>query len=206
MIPNEVPATPAPTSKPADAFSIQDEISEAIAGAIHPELMRTQTRMARATPPNNIDAWQLAMAGLAEVEQREQHACERGIELCKRALVADPESLIAAFALTMGHYQQLAFQWSADLQASAMGVAEYGMLCKRLAPDDPYALLAVGTAYMLQGEADLALQALVDATERNPSSARALSFLGQLVGMRGDPDKGIEYLERAAFRASLLTI
>jgi predicted Zn-dependent protease len=109
----------------------------------------------------------------------------------------DAESLIAAFALTIGHYQQLAFQWSTDPQASMQGVLEHAMLCKQLAPDDPYALVAVGTAYMLQGKAELAVEALTQATERNPSSARAWSFLGQLVGMQGDPDKGIEYLQRA---------
>lgn len=180
-----------------DAFDIQDEISQAIAGAIHPELMRTQTSIARAKPPNDIDAWQLAMAGLAHVEQREQHACEEGIEHCNRAISMDDESLIAAFALTMGHYQQLAFQWSVDPTASIQGVVECATLCKRLAPDDPYALLAAGTAYMLQGKAELALKELTEATERNPSSARAWSFLGQLVGMRGDPDEGIRHLERA---------
>ena len=180
-----------------DAFEIQDEISQAIAGVIHPELMRSQARIARAAPPNEIDAWQIAMAGLAEIEQREQEACRKGIELCSRAIALDSRSLIAAFALTMGHYQQLAFQWGTDPAASMQAVLEHAALCKQIAPDDPYSCLAAGTAYMLQGKVELALDALTEATERNPSSARAWSFLGQLVGMQGDPEKGIEYLERA---------
>jgi TolB-like protein/Flp pilus assembly protein TadD len=181
----------------SDAFKIQDDISEAIAAAIHPEQIRSETDIVRRMPPNDIDAWQLAMAGLAEVEQREKAACLRGIELCSRAIELDARSLIAAFALTMGHYQQLAFQWTDDPPASMRSVLQYAGLCKQIAPDDPYACLAAGTAHMLQGKVELAMEALTQATERNPSSARAWSFLGQLVGMQGEPDRGIEYLERA---------
>jgi tetratricopeptide (TPR) repeat protein len=144
-----------------------------------------------------VDAWQLAMGALALMETREREACERSLAMAQAALEQDPDCLIAAYTLALGHYQRLSFQWTTDPFASASALAEHAALCKRIAPDDPYSYIADGTACMLRADIDGAIAELTRAIERNPSAARAHSFLGQLRGMKGDPDGGIESLERA---------
>lgn len=180
----------------SDVFTIQDDIARSIAAAIHPEIVRSELKLARSNP-HDVHAWQLAMGGLALIEAREEAACRRGLELASRALDADPDSLIAAYALAMANYQQLVFQWTKDPLGCAQAVADNAARCKRIAPDDPYSLIADGTAHMLRADVDGAIEQLRNATRRNPSSARAFSFLGQLLGMKGDPDAGIACLEQA---------
>ena len=137
------------------------------------------------------------MRGLALLDQRDQEGIDKGLLCCEEALTLDPDSLAASFGLVMAHYLSLVFQWARDPGASVQAVSEYAAQCARLAPDDAYTHLAQGTARMLEGQVDQATESLRRATERNPSSARAYSFLGQLVGMRGDPDEGIALLEEA---------
>jgi tetratricopeptide (TPR) repeat protein len=181
----------------SDIFTMQDAIARSIAAAIHPEMMRSEIRLARSQHAQNVDAWQLGMGGLAQIELREEAACRNGLELAAKALEIDGECLAAAYALVMGNYLQLVFQWTSDPMGCAQAVAEHATSCKRIAPDDPYSFIADGTACMLRGDIAGAIEQLERATERNPSSARAFSFLGQLLGMRGDPDAGIACLEQA---------
>ena len=181
----------------SDIFTIQDDIARAIAAAIHPEIMRSEIKQARKTVAQNVDAWQLAMGGMAGIERREPASVEQGLELAARALAMDGDCLVAAYALAMGNYLKLAFQWTDDPMSCAQAVAENAALCKRIAPEDPYSFIADGTAHMLRADVDGAIAELRSATERNPSSARAFSFLGQLLGMKGDPDGGIECLLQA---------
>jgi len=181
----------------ADAFDMQDDISRAIAGAIHPELMRSETTLARSHTPSDINAWQLATKALALVESRTQAGCREGITLSEQALAADETCLLAAFTGCMGHYQLLAFQWCENPFETGKQVIDHANLCQQLAPDDAYSHIAQGTSLMLQGNVEGALDAMRQATEHNPSSAKAFSFLGQLTGMRGDPEEGIKNLEQA---------
>jgi TolB-like protein len=180
-----------------DVFRIQDEISRAIASAIHPELVQSEAQRARVADPRDLGAWELAMRGLAHLDQRDRPAHEEAVACFERALERDPENLVAAYGRTMTSYQALFFQWTPDPAASLASLREGAALCDRLAPDDPYTLIARGTAFMVGGEVDRAIRALRAAVERNPSSARAYSFLGQLVAMQGDPDEGIALLEEA---------
>lgn len=181
----------------SDIFTIQDDIARAVAAAIHPEMVRSEIKLARGQHPRNVDAWQMGMGALAQIDLREQAACAQGLDLAGRALAIDGDCLVAAYALAMGNYLELVFQWAPNPMANAQAVAENAALCKRIAPDDPYSFIAEGTACMLRADVDGAIEQLRSATERNPSSARAFSFLGQLLGMRGEPDAGIECLEQA---------
>jgi len=144
----------------SDIFTMQDDIARSVAAAIHPEMMRSEIRLARSQQPRNVDAWQLGMGGLAQIELREEGACRNGLELAARALVMDGECLAAAYAIVMGNYLQLVFQWTSDPMGCGRAVAEHAALCKRIAPDDPYSFIAEGTACMLRGDVDGAIEQL----------------------------------------------
>ena len=180
-----------------DAFTIQDEICRCIAAAIHPELYRSEINYAKALPPDSIPGWQLATLALAKLDDRTQASCKQCIELAQQALEHDSQSLTAAFSLAMAHYQRLMFQWSENPMETAQAIVDSAAMCKRIAPDDAYSCIAEATTHMMGGRKDEAIAALERAVEDNPSSARAYSFLGQLVGMRGDRQRGIELLQTA---------
>lgn len=183
-----------------DTLRLQDQICEAIAGAIHPELLRSQAPLAadngkQATA--DVDAWQLGMGGLMLVERREPKAVAAGMALCEEALAQDSDCLVASFGLAFGHYLHLVNQWRPELMTVMAALAQEVARCQRVAPDDPYTLLLSGLQNMLGGRGDAAIADLERAVVQNPSAARALSFLGQLHGMQGRHDRGIELLQSA---------
>jgi len=181
----------------ADVFDVQEEIARGIAAALHPELILAEAARARALPRPDLDAWLITMRGLSHLESREQARHAKAVDCLERALARDPHSLVAAFSLAIAHYQALFLQWSVDSVASLAGLREAAARCVRIAPTDAYALLARGIVQMVTGDGERAVRMMRAAVVQNPSSARALSFLGQLVGMRGDPDQGITLLQEA---------
>ncbi len=181
----------------ADVFAVQDEISRAIAASLHPELLQAAHARARTDRRPDPDAWLIAMRGHAHLELRDRAENERAIECFERALALDPDNLLAAFGSTMAHYHTLFLQWSSDPPGSLARMRESAARCAHIAPDDPYSLCAQGLVFLLTGDIERAIAKMRDAVERNPSYARGLSFLGQLVAMQGDPDEGIRLIEEA---------
>src|SRR5215510_12828696 len=74
-----------------EVFAIQDEIAERVAGAIEPELLRTEGAQAAARHTGNITAWDLVRRGTWHFHQvtRENHLKAR--ELFRQACKLDPE-------------------------------------------------------------------------------------------------------------------
>ncbi|HEU4431371.1 MAG TPA: LuxR C-terminal-related transcriptional regulator [Myxococcota bacterium] len=181
----------------ADVFVIQDEIARRIAASLHPELLQAAHTRARRDARPDPDAWLTAVRGHAHLERRERVENGRAIECFERALALDPDSLLAAFGAAMAHYDTLFLQWSSNPIASLQKVEEYAAYCARIAPDDAFSLCAQGIALLLTGDIQHAIAKLRESVDRNPSYVRALSSLGQLVAMHGDPDEGIRLIEQA---------
>ena len=75
----------------ADVFAIQDEIAERVAGAIEPELLKTEGAQAAARHTGNMTAWDLVRRGTWHFHQvtRENHLKAR--ELFRQACKLDPD-------------------------------------------------------------------------------------------------------------------
>ena len=180
-----------------DVFLVQDEIARGVAAALHPELLHAAGSGALSDANPRPDAWLIAMRGHAHLERRDRVENERALACFERASALDPTCLLAAFGSAMAHYHALFLQWAPDPAAAIGRVLEAAEHCARIAPHDPYSLCAQGIAALLRGDLERAIAKLQAAVERNPSFSRGYSFLGQLVGMRGDPDEGIRWMEEA---------
>ena len=76
-----------PTSGPTatiaslgDVFTVQDEITDAVANAIGPAISEAEQQRAMRKPPDNLDAWEAYQTGTVasgKVQHGRQYACGR---------------------------------------------------------------------------------------------------------------------------------
>ena len=133
----------------ADVFAIQDEIAERVAGAIEPELLKTEGVQAAARHTGNMTAWDLVRRGTWHFHQvtRENHLKAR--ELFRQACNLDPELPEAHLWLGRVNAGVVPYGWSdnpdADLQEGTTAALRAIQLDER----NPYShyALAIVSAY-----------------------------------------------------------
>ena len=129
-----------------EVFAIQDEIAERVAGAIEPELLKTEGAQAAARHTGNMTAWDLVRQGTWHFHQvtRENHLKAR--ELFRQACKLDPELPEAHLWLGRVSAGVVPYGWSdntvADLQEGMQAALKAVQLDERN-PYSHYALAIV---------------------------------------------------------------
>jgi TolB-like protein/tetratricopeptide (TPR) repeat protein len=133
----------------ADAFAIQDEIAERVAGAIEPELLRTEGRLATTRHTGNVTAWDLVRQGTWQFHKiaREGHHAAR--KLFRHACSIDPGLPEAQIWLARVNAGLVAYGWSDDPGADIREGMEAAARAIHLDGRDPYAhyAFAITSAY-----------------------------------------------------------
>jgi TolB-like protein len=159
-----------------EIFAIQDEIAERVAGALEPELLKSESVLAAARHTGNINAWDLVRRGTWHFHRvvRDDHLEAR--KLFRQACALDPELPEAHLWLGRVSAGLVAYGWSENAPDTlAEGVAA-ATKAIRLDEKNPYAhyALAIVSAY---GDA---LGRAVVAAERSVELAPGFA-LGHLV-------------------------
>ena len=162
----------------ADVFAIQDEIAERVAGAIEPELLRTEARLATSRHTGNVTAWDLVRQGTWQFHKiaRDSHYAAR--ELFRQACAVDPDLPEAHIWLARVSAGLIAYAWSDDPKADIKEGMEAASRAIYLDGRDPYAhyAFAITSAY---GRAPRqAVLAAEKAVALNPSFALGHLVLG----------------------------
>jgi adenylate cyclase len=95
----------------ADIFAIQDEITEQVAGAIEPKLLKSEgsTAIRRA---DNLSAWDMVRQGMWYFNQVTSEGHQRARELFRRAIELDPGLPDGHFWLARVSNAIVAYGWS----------------------------------------------------------------------------------------------
>jgi adenylate cyclase len=80
-----------------DIFSVQDEITETLAGAIEPELGKAERERARTRRPDDLRAWDLCQRGLWHTYKRTRQDLADAQHMFRQAIEIDP-GLARAYA------------------------------------------------------------------------------------------------------------
>jgi TolB-like protein len=179
----------------AEIFSLQDRVTEAVAGAIEPSLRLAERERARSWPTESLTAYDLYLRALPwRNATRERN--DEGLRLLRRAIALDP-GFVAARGLVAGlHCIRFAQGW-----AEERDLAE-GVRCAREVVggdgDDPTALAwaAHALAYLAQ-DYDAGLAAADRALALAPNAAHVLLANGLIRSYVADADTAIPSLERA---------
>jgi adenylate cyclase len=187
-----------------DIFKLQEELTQAIVGAIAPEIDSTEQSKATRRLPSNLTAYEITLRSRAHAlegfDKADVELMNQSIREAREALTIDPNSVLALLALVRAHGNTLNLQLTADreqvLQEATRAIAR----AIELDPTDPFGYALRGFL-VLQGRlVDRYPAALADvrrAHEMNPNDPTILRYLGALEAGSGEPERGIEHLHQA---------
>ena len=178
-----------------DVFAIQDEIAERVAGAIEPELLKTEGAQAAARHTGNITAWDIVRRGTWHFHQVTCDNHLKARELFRQAAELDPELPEGHLWLGRVNAGLVAYGWSDNRAADLREGTEAALKAVQLDERNPYAhySLAIVSAYANQFEQSIS--AARKAIEISPSFALGHLVLGMAVLFSGRASDAISPLE-----------
>src|SRR5262249_58447876 len=178
-----------------EVFAIQDEIAERVAGAIEPELLRTEGAQAAARHTGNISAWDLVRRGTWHFHQvtRDNHLKAR--ELFRQACKLDPELPEAHLWLGRVSAGVVPYGWSDNPVADLQEGMEAALKAVQLDERNPYTHYALAIVSVYSERLEQAVSAARKAIEISPSFALGHLVLGMALLFSGRASEAIAPLE-----------
>jgi len=177
-----------------DIFDLQDEIAEAVAGAIEPELLKKEGQRA-AERPQSLTAWDLVRRGMWEFHKvrPESHLAARDLFL--KAMEIEPTSADGFIWLARTEAARAAYGWSDDPDTSLREGMAAALKAVQLDERNPYSHYAVAISHSFAGLFDQAIRAARRALALSPSFALGHLVIGATYLHAGRPSEAIEPLE-----------
>lgn len=181
----------------ADIFALQDEIAEAIAGAIEPALVRSEQARAREKRNDDLRAWDLYQRAMWHSWKLSSDDLSTALKLLEQARAADP-NLVQAYAGAVEiECHRFILGFCDDGQAvleDALILADHAI---RLDGRSAQARYAKGRTLQYLRRHDEAIPELRLALEINPNFAWAHYALGNTLATSGHAEEGIPHFEKA---------
>jgi TolB-like protein len=179
-----------------EAFAVQDAIAERVAGAIEPELLKTESLPAAARHSSNVTAWDLVRQGTWHFHHvgRDTHLKAR--ELFRQACRLDPELAEAHIWLARVSAGIVAYGWSDKAERDIREGLDGALKAIQLDEKNPYSHYALAICSPYANAPEQAVLAAEKAIEISPSFALGHLVLGMGQLFRGSADKAVSPLER----------
>jgi adenylate cyclase len=181
----------------ADIFDLQDQVTEAIVGALEPTITLSEIERAKRKRPDNLDAYDCVMRALPAVWSHGADTTAEGLRLAERAMALDPGYALPKALAAWCYAQRVSYMRSpcpADDRAKAVTLAQQATA---LDSDDPLVLTVLSAAYAVAGKFELGLAAIERAVALDPNSAWAWLRSGWANNYVGNPDKAVEHFRRS---------
>ncbi len=161
----------------SDVFAVQDEITECVAGAIEPELLKSEGRAA-ISRTENLNAWDLVRQGMWHFHQVRRENAFRARELFRQAIQLDSKMPEAHLWLGRVTGSLLAYGWSNDRANDLREGSEAALKAVELDERNPYAHYALAVTSVFAGAVERAIRAAETAIALSPSFALGYMVLG----------------------------
>jgi adenylate cyclase len=129
-----------------DIFTLQDELTEAIVGAVAPSFISAEGQRVERMPPESFNAWDCAMRGNWHLARRNSDDNAEAIRLFEKALEIDPKSTAAHTGLAFALVIAVVFGWTddVDLARAALHAAGQRAVAQNGKDAEAYVALAAG--------------------------------------------------------------
>ncbi len=180
----------------ADVFSIQDELTQSVVGAIEPEILQREGRRVTHKSAENLDAFDLVMRGLWHFYQFGVAESRAGEALLRRAIELDPKLGRAHMGLARLLFGRSHWAWT-DQPAADMAEA-YQSAQRAIALDDrdPYVHYISALTSLPAGHHKMALAAAQRSVDLSPNFALGYFALGMARICNGLFEEAIDPLLR----------
>jgi len=179
-----------------DIFAVQDEITERVAGAIEPELLKREGLRATSRGMKNLTAWDLVRQGTWQFHQITQPTHKSARELFRQAVHLDPQLAEGHMWLGRANESIVGYGWSDNPAADLREAVQSCLRGIQLDDKDPYGHYALSMSYLFCGDLEQSIQACETALALSPSFALAHLGLGFARLYAGDAAGAIGPLER----------
>jgi len=180
----------------SDLFELQDEVAAAIAGAIEPELLKSERDRIARRPLQTEDAYEFYQRGLWYFYRYSKEDSVEAAALFRRALEMDAQypQPVAQLAITLCNAAYLG--WADDVALNYVEAYELARRAVSLDARYPPGHFAIGLVCMWTRRSDTAKSSFQEAINLNPSYAAAHVLLGQMHLYGGQPAEAIALAEK----------
>jgi TolB-like protein len=175
----------------SDIFAVQDEITARVAGAIEPELLKSEGLRAATRGAQNLNAWDLVRQGTWQFHHVTKPTHLRARELFRSAVALDPRLAEAHMWLGRVNESIVGYGWSDDPSSDLRGAVRSSLKGVELDAKDPYGHYALSMSYLFSGALTEAIQAAEQALDLSPTFALAHLGLGMARLYAGDPSAAV---------------
>ena len=180
-----------------DIFAVQDEVTEAIVGAVAPEFLSVEAKRAQRKDPGRLDAWECVMRGRALVWKMGRGEVAEARKLFERAIQLAPSGEFGMSDLAFVHFLQFYYRWSDSPEQSSDEMMRVAEMAVAVDDHDAWAHTMLGLVNVFARRWDEALPALDRAIELNPNFAPALGVRGFVLALVGEADEAIKSIDNA---------
>jgi TolB-like protein/Tfp pilus assembly protein PilF len=173
-----------------DIFIVQDEVAQAIAATIEGRMAASGARRSRRKPTNDLAAYDYFLQGRESVEQRGD--TDAAARLLRRAIELDPRYAQAYAWLSRVHIHLYHFDLRSETLCEALTLAQQAL---SLDEADAWCHAALGFAYLLTGQHELAGVHLNRAIALNPMDVRITSQRALWLSYTGRGDEATRSLD-----------
>ncbi len=185
----------------ADIFDIQDEINQAIIGAVAPEFVSAELKRTRHKDPAHLNAWECVMRGRAHVWKfgREDSLIAR--RLFEQAMALSPGSGLGASDLALVYFLDAFYNWGESREQSLNDMVATAEKAAAADDNDPLALTILAWSYLFAFRWDVALATIDRAIELSPNFAPAIGVRGTILACAGESDAAVGTVSEAIRRS-----
>ena len=172
-----------------DIFAVQDEITEAIAGAVAPALVIAETRRVQRKLPESLDAWDYAMRGTWHLWHLGPSDVAEAKRLFLRAIDIDPNNNVAHSGYAFSLWFEVFFSWTAqpaETMKEAFRAAQQAIATDQ---NDSWAHAVFGWLHVFSKEFSSAYEACDRALLLNPNLAFAEAVLALAHALDHHPEE-----------------
>jgi adenylate cyclase len=180
-----------------DIFSIQDEITQRIAGSLAVRLSHLELAKAASKPASSLEAYDLVLRGRQLLSRVTRTANSQARSMFEKALVIDPDYVPAMVGLGLVDLNAVRFGWTADPLEALQRAERLGHKAVVLDESSPGPHALLGRVYIRRGDLDRALDEMKRAVSLNPSDPDSYAGLGNALLLLGAVDGAIEAIETA---------
>jgi adenylate cyclase len=179
-----------------DIFTLQDEFTQRIVGALQIKLMAGEKGQVGRMPTDNLEAYDYFLRGLEYHHRLTQEAMVQTRQLFEKALALDPQFALAYTALGFTYLRESTWGWSYDPQTLEQAV-ELAQKARALDDALPEAHELLGLAYAFKGQPEQGLAEGERAIVLDPNCAGCHIALAEALLLAGQPEEALGLVEKA---------
>ncbi len=182
--------------EPLRSVGLHEDVTEAIIGALAPNILVAEIERVRRKPPNSLEAYDCVLRAMPKCWALDKASCAEAIALLDTALAAEPDYGLALALRSWCHGQHSVYNWSDNPEEKQRALT----LARRAATidgRDPLVLVLLGTAECLAHNIDAAAVHVSQGLALDPNSAWGWNRSGYIHNYRGRAEIAIEHFDRS---------